>query len=41
MMRRLLGSLVVAVLLSALAIATAHGQAPIKGGSAVTAARAA
>ena len=36
MMRRLPGSFGVAVLLSALSIATAHGQSPIKGGSAVT-----
>ena len=36
MTRRLLGSFGVAVLLSALSIATAHGQSPIKGGSAVT-----
>src|SRR6186997_259841 len=36
MMRRLLGSFGVAGLLSALSMATVHGQSPIKGGSAVT-----
>ncbi len=36
MMRRLPGSFGVAVLLSALSMATVHGQSPIKGGSAVT-----